>query len=120
MCSRMARDGRIGVELHAPNLPDECSWWHRCAWMRYPCGVLRDTSAAALDRYFELLRALSPEARLRKASALTHAVRQLAIAGIRLQYPHASPEEVRMHLAMRLYGADPTRRMFGRVPNEPI
>lgn len=82
--------------------------------------MLRDTSAAARDRYFELLRALPPEARLRKAAALTHAVRELAVAGIRLQHPNASPEEVQMHLAMRLYGADATRRMFGRIPDAPV
>jgi hypothetical protein len=84
----------------------------------YAQGVLRDTSAAALDRYYELLGALSPEARLEKAVELTRAVREMAVAGIRAQYPDASSDEIRMHLALRLYGPVATKRMFGRIPED--
>lgn len=75
-----------------------------------------DTSPAAFDRYHELLRASAPHARLAQALALSRMVRGLAVAGIRRRHPQASEREVRVRLAVRLYGRDAARRMFGDVP----
>jgi hypothetical protein len=76
----------------------------------------QDTEPRRRDRYIELLRAQSPVDRLRKAGALTRAVRQMAEAGIRLRHPDADDTEVRVRLAVRLYGKDVAVRLFGSHP----
>ncbi len=74
--------------------------------------AMRDTSEPALERYYELLRARTPLARITAAADLSSAVRQLAEAGIRAADPDASPRVVRARLARRLYGAE----VVARVP----
>jgi hypothetical protein len=76
---------------------------------------MRDTSAQALDRYYELLRARTPLARLTTAVRLSSAVRQLAEAAIRAERPGAPPSVVQAQLALRLYGRDVATRLFPRV-----
>jgi hypothetical protein len=49
---------------------------------------------------------------------LTRAVRELAEAGIRQRHPTASDEEVRVRLAVRIYGRDTARRFFGSIPDD--
>lgn len=75
-----------------------------------------DTSEASLARYHELLRAQAPHQRLAQAMSLSRMARELAIAGIRKRFPTASPEEIRVRLAVRLYGEDVARRIFGEIP----
>lgn len=76
----------------------------------------QDTEPRRRDRYIELLRAQSPVDRLRKAGALTRAVRQMAEAGIRQRHPQADETEVRVRLAVRLYGPEVAARLFGAHP----
>src|ERR1019366_6022181 len=83
---------------------------------RYTEPVPQDTTPAAAPRYHELLRSQSPASRLAQAAALTRAVRQLAEAGIRQRHPGASDAEVRIRLAVRIYGRDVATRLFGAVP----
>jgi hypothetical protein len=77
---------------------------------------VQDTSAPAKARYYELLRAMPAERRLQAALGLTRAVRELALAGIREQFPAASQQELRVRLTVRLYGRAVARRLFGQVP----
>ena len=81
---------------------------------------MRDTGTAALDRYHELLRAQAPHERLAQALSLTRMVRTLAMAGIRQRHPHASDQEVRVRLTVRLYGREVATRLFGTVPDDAI
>lgn len=74
-----------------------------------------DTSQPALERYYELLRAQTPLARLTSAVALSSAVRQLAESSIRAAEPEASVEVVRARLALRLYGREVAARLFPGV-----
>lgn len=71
-------------------------------------------------RYHQLLRARTPEERLEQAVSLSKMVRELAIAGIRSRHPLATDEEVRVRLAVRLYGRENAGRLFGRVPNDAV
>ncbi len=87
--------------------------------MRYT-GLMQDTTPVALDRYHQLLRAQAPHQRLAKAVALTRAVRELAIAGLRQRHPGAPEQEIRVRLAVRLYGADAARRLFGQIPSDAV
>ncbi len=80
----------------------------------------RDTSATAVDRYHQLLRAQAPHLRLEQTNALIAAVRELAIAGIRTRHPDISPEEIRLRLTVRLYGRSVAQRLFGPVPPDAI
>jgi len=76
---------------------------------------MNDTSPPALERYYELLRARTPLARLTTAVALSSAVRQLAESSIRTAAPDATVEVVRARLAMRLYGREVAARLFPGV-----
>lgn len=78
----------------------------------------RDTSPAQQEAYYERLRALSPLERLQIVSRLNRGVRRLAVAGIRLQHPGASDDEVRLRLVVRLHGRATAERLFGRVPED--
>lgn len=52
--------------------------------------------------------------------ALTRMTRDLAVAGIRQRHPQASEWEVRMRLAVRLYGQRVAARLFGDIPADAI
>jgi hypothetical protein len=82
-------------------------------WYTRP--VMRDTSEPALERYYELLRARTPLARLTTAVDLSSAVRQLAESSIRAADPGASTGVVRARLALRLYGRQVATRLFPGV-----
>jgi hypothetical protein len=79
---------------------------------------VQDTSPEAAARYYELLRAATPERRLHTAMALTKAVRDLALAGIRARFPNADEAELRVRLTVRLYGPDVARKLFHTLPHD--
>jgi hypothetical protein len=78
----------------------------------YFCFPMRDTSEPALERYYELLRARTPLARLTTAVELSTSVRELAESAIRAADPAAGPSVVRARLASRLYGREVAVRLF--------
>jgi hypothetical protein len=82
--------------------------------------VQGDTSAAAVARYHELLRAQTPPQRLEQTNALIAAVRELAVAGLRARHPEASPEELQKRLTVRLYGRHIAARLFGELPADAV
>jgi hypothetical protein len=73
---------------------------------------MRDTSELAQARYYQLLRAQTPLARITTAAGLTSAVRQLAEAAIRTDDPEAPANVVRARLTHRLYGPEVATRLF--------
>lgn len=75
-----------------------------------------DTSPAARTSYYRMLAALSPARRLELAAQSSRAVRRLAEAGILKQFPGADPEELKLRLAVRLYGRELVERFVGRLP----
>ena len=79
-----------------------------------------DTSPAQAARYAELLRARAPHERLAIAMSLTRAVHELAMAGLRARHPAADEHELRVRLAVRLYGRDAAVRLFGAVPDDAV
>jgi hypothetical protein len=66
------------------------------------------------------LRAQAPSQRLAQAASLTRTVRELAAAGIRQRHPAASAEEVRVRLAVRIYGRETARRLFESIPDDAV
>ncbi len=79
-----------------------------------------DTDPRADARYHELLRAQPPHARLARAVALSRSARELAVAGVRARHPSADDAEVRVRLAVRLYGRDLAVRVYGAVPEDAV
>lgn len=73
---------------------------------------MRDTPEPALERYYELLSARTPLARITAAADLSVAVRSLAESAIRAADPEASAGVVRARLASRLYGPAVAARLF--------
>jgi hypothetical protein len=47
-------------------------------------------------------------------------VRELAVEGIRGRHPAAEPAELRVRLAVRLYGREAAERMFDEVPADAV
>lgn len=80
----------------------------------------QDTDSVAQGRYYELLRAAGPARRLEAAVSLSAAVRALAEEGIRERHPHAAEDEVRVRLAVRLYGREVARSLFAQVPDDAV
>jgi hypothetical protein len=60
------------------------------------------TPEAALLRQIELYRAMTGEQRLKIALDLHEFACQVSRAGIRWQFPDATPEEVEVHLRKRI------------------
>ncbi len=78
-----------------------------------------DTSPAADRMQFERLRAMSPEERGAILTALTRAVQELALAGLRQRYPAATEDELWLRLAVRRLGADVVQRVTGWAGVDP-
>ena len=74
-----------------------------------------DTSEAASNRYFELLRRRTPAERAVILAGLVASVRQLAESGVRAAFPSASDREVKARVAARLYGVEVAERLFSDV-----
>ncbi len=82
--------------------------------------MYEDTDARALARYTALLARLTPAQRFERASALSMAVRTLALAGLRQRHPDASAEELRCRLSVRLYGREAGIRLHGSIPDDAV
>lgn len=77
-----------------------------------------DTSDEQLERYYDALRKLTVGERMRIVNATTRRVRTFAEAGIRREHPSATDLEVRIRLAVRLYGREAAARIAGWVPED--
>ena len=86
--------------------------WRRNGTARCYTAPVRDTSEPAQQRYFQLLRAQTPLARITAAVGLSSAVRELAETAIRTEDPGAPADVVRARLARRLYGREVATRLF--------
>jgi hypothetical protein len=81
-------------------------------------GEMLDTSPEARRFYFQKLSGLSRCQRLAMLSGMSGVARRMAEAGIRRGHPGISDEEVRVRLAVRLYGRTVAERLFGGVPGD--
>jgi hypothetical protein len=73
-----------------------------------------DTSPRAQARYLELLRAMPPQKRFRRAIELSALVRKLTLADVRRQNPGATERELAIALARRVYGDELADRLATR------
>lgn len=80
----------------------------------------QDTSPERVRQYNERLRALTPAERGRILVSLTTGVRRMAELGIRQRFPGISEDEVRVRLAVRLYGRSLAARVFPEIPEDAV
>jgi hypothetical protein len=81
-------------------------------------GEMLDTSPEARRFYFQTLARLGSAERLALMEASSQMIRNLAEAAIRKDHPGAGAHELRVRLAVRLYGRELTERVLGGVPAE--
>jgi hypothetical protein len=81
---------------------------------------MNDTSPEQQEEYFERLRRLTPEERLNIVSRLNRGVRRMAMLGLKMRHPEASAEELRVRLAVRIYGREIAQRMFADIPADAV
>lgn len=81
-------------------------------------GEMIDTTPEARRFYFQKLAELSPGERLALMARSSRMVRQLAEAGLRRDHPDATPAELKIRLAVRLYGRELVEKFLGPVPTD--
>lgn len=78
----------------------------------------QDTTPQARRTQCELYRKMGPARKLELVFATYHMGRRLATAGLRMQNPHASAEEIWHLWARRHLGADSYDRAYGVMSYE--
>jgi hypothetical protein len=74
-----------------------------------------DTTADVEARQIEAWRRMTPAEKAALITGLTQAVYELARAGIRHRYPHASPREQFLRLAIVSLGPDLARKAYPEI-----
>ena len=72
-----------------------------------------DTSPQARKFYFEKLAKLSPAQRMEAMARMSRLARQMAEAGLRREHPNVAPMELKLQLAVRLYGREVAQWAYG-------
>jgi len=81
-------------------------------WRQLHPGEDPRVEAMQLQRF----RDASPAEKMRAFTALNRQARMVALAGLRMRHPGASPEELRRRLADLLLGPELARRAYGEAP----
>jgi hypothetical protein len=74
-----------------------------------------DTSCEAEARQIDGWRRMTPAAKIGLVLQMSAAVRAMAVAGVRLRYPAASPMEQRLRLAQVVLGDDLARKAYPEI-----
>lgn len=72
-----------------------------------------DTSPEAERVWFDLLRQASPARKFELIVSANLASRELAMCGLRMRHPHASPQQLRRRLASLWLGEELAARAYG-------
>lgn len=75
-----------------------------------------DTTPDAQRTQIELMRRLTPSQRLSLAFALTDTMRDLILANLRHQFPHANETEIRQRFIARVLPRAEVIRVYGFDP----
>ena len=73
-----------------------------------------DTDYATERALVEAWRAMDPAEKIELFRQLWHGMRQLSLAGLRLRYPDADDDELRLREAAQRVGYDVVERLTGR------
>lgn len=78
--------------------------------------AISDTHPDAAKVQFDCFRAMSPEQKMTCLMGLIETGRTLALAGLRMRFPHADEEELQRRLASLLVGPELARKVYGPEP----
>jgi hypothetical protein len=78
------------------------------------CGT--DSQGSSFDCSYGAI--VASQERIRAMEHACHRMRFFLEAGIRMNHPHVSASELRVRVAVRLYGRDAAQRLFGDVPDD--
>jgi hypothetical protein len=78
--------------------------------------LAEDTSPEAERILVDLLRRASPARKFEMIVSANCAARELALCGLRMQFPHHSPAQLRRRLAGRWLGEELAAKAFGPLP----
>lgn len=81
-------------------------------------GEMLDTSPEARRFYYERLAALTSSERLAMMRESSRMIRDLAETSVRREHPGASAEELRVRLAVRMYGREIVEKVLGPIPED--
>ena len=76
-----------------------------------------DTSRLVDRMQLDRLRRMTPTEKASALTALTKAVQDLAMAGLRERHPGATDDELRLRLAERILGPELVARVYGPTAN---
>lgn len=76
--------------------------------------LFSDTDEKTEQVLLELVRAMPAWKKLEQVANLTATVRELAMIGLREQYPHDPEEGLRLRFACLVLGRDIAMRVYGR------
>jgi hypothetical protein len=79
-----------------------------------------DTALEIERRQVEAWRAMAPAEKAAIISSLSQAAYDLALAGVRHRYPHASPREHALRLAILTLGRDLAARAYPEIDGLPL
>ena len=116
-CRRWKLVGGPRGRLHPPGAAATIQAGSQVAPAR-SMNVARDTSAAATEVLFAMLRSKSPLQKLEMLARCQAMGRSLVQAGIRAQHPDISDRELRFRWGVRLYGRETMVRAFGGDPEQ--
>lgn len=78
----------------------------------------QDTNPKIEKVLISMIRDVPPWKKGQQVSRMTQACRQLALAGLRDRYPHASEEELRRKLAVLWLGKELAAKVYGWDPGK--
>jgi len=81
-------------------------------------GEMLDTSPEARRFYYQQLGRLTQAERMALTDRTSRLVRRLAEAGIRRLHPEISEAEMKLRLAVRLYGREVVEPILGPAPRD--
>jgi hypothetical protein len=79
---------------------------------RFPSDTHPDVERMLIER----LRQLPASRKWELVGELNHRLRVLALSDLKHQYPAASPSELRLRLAHRMFGSHAATKVYGPLP----
>lgn len=77
-----------------------------------------DTHPEMEKKQFEMLRRVPAAKKIMMAADLNQAAIEMALSGLRIQYPGESPARLRRRLADRLLGKELAEKVYGPLQEE--
>ncbi len=86
---------------------------------RYNLDVISDTRPEIEEIWIKMLRQCSPARKMQMVAELNETVRQLALSGLRSQYPEDSPARLKRRLADLILGEELALKVYGPLSDIP-